>query len=74
MARRQAHRRHGSRAGRHQGAGRGAFVPDAGADKTGGARQQRDQIATAAANGNPGPPRDDVKANCPPAWTRSSDR
>ena len=48
--------------------------PDAGADKTGGARQARDQIATAAANGDPGPLRDDVKANCPPSWTRSSDR
>ena len=48
--------------------------PDAGADKTGGARQARDQIATAAANGDPGPLRDDVKANCPPEWTRSSDR
>ncbi len=48
--------------------------PDAGADRTGGARQARDQIATAAANGDPGPLRDDVKANCPPSWTRSSDR
>jgi len=48
--------------------------PDAGADKTGGARRQRDQIATAAANGDPAPLRDDVKANCPPSWTRSSDR
>jgi hypothetical protein len=48
--------------------------PDAGADKTGGARRARDQIATAAANGDPGPLRQDVKANCPPSWTRSSDR
>lgn len=48
--------------------------PDAGADKTGGARRARDQIATAATNGDPGPLRQDVKANCPPSWTRSSDR
>jgi hypothetical protein len=48
--------------------------PDAGADKTGGARQARDRIATAAANGDPGPLRDDLKANCPRTWIRSSDR
>jgi hypothetical protein len=42
--------------------------PDAGADKTGGARQARDQIATAAAHGDPGPLRQDLRVNCPPEW------
>jgi hypothetical protein len=48
--------------------------PDPGADKTGGARQARDRIATAAANGDAGPLRQDVKANCPPEWIRDGHR
>jgi hypothetical protein len=48
--------------------------PDAGADKTGGARRQRDEIATAAANGDAVPLRQDVKVNCDPSWIRSGGR
>lgn len=48
--------------------------PDAGADKTGGARQARDQIATAAAHGDPGPLRQDLRVNCPPEWIRKGAR
>jgi hypothetical protein len=48
--------------------------PDAGADKTGGARQARDQIATAAAHGDPGPLRQDLRVNCPPEWIRNGAR
>ena len=47
--------------------------PDASADKTGGARRVRDEIATAAANGDPGPLRVDVRA-CPAEWIRNGDR
>jgi hypothetical protein len=74
MARRPARRRHRSGAHRHRDAGRGAIVPDAGADKTGGARQARDQIATAAAHGDPGPLRQDLRVNCPPEWIRKGGR
>jgi hypothetical protein len=48
--------------------------PDAGADKTGGARRQRDEIATSAANGDAAPLRQDIKANCDPSWIRSGAR
>jgi hypothetical protein len=48
--------------------------PDAGAAKTGGARRQRDEIATAAANGDAAPLRQDVKVNCDPSWIRSGGR
>jgi hypothetical protein len=48
--------------------------PDAGADKTGGARRTRDEIAKAAANGDPGPLRVDLRAACRPEWTRTGDR
>jgi len=40
--------------------------PDAGADKTGGARWARAEIAKAAANGDPGPLRVDLRAACRP--------
>ena len=73
MARRPARRRHRSRPHRHQGAGEARSWPDAGADKT-GARQARDQIATAAAHGDPGPLRQDLRVNCPPEWTRNGAR
>jgi hypothetical protein len=43
--------------------------PDAGADKTGGARRARAEIAKAAANGDPGPLRVDLRAACRPEWT-----
>jgi hypothetical protein len=48
--------------------------PDAGADKTGGARRARAEIATAAANGDPGPLRVDLRAACRPEWTRGGAR
>jgi hypothetical protein len=48
--------------------------PDAGADKTGGARRQRDEIATAAANGDAAPLRQDIKVNCDPSSIRSGAR
>jgi hypothetical protein len=48
--------------------------PDAGADKTGGARQARGQIATAAAHGDPSPLRQDLRVNCPPEWIRNGAR
>jgi hypothetical protein len=48
--------------------------PDAAADKTGGARRWRDELATAAETGDPGPLRQDLEVNCPPEWIRSGDR
>jgi hypothetical protein len=48
--------------------------PDAAADKTGGARRWRDELATAAETGDPGPIRQDLEVNCPPEWIRSGDR
>lgn len=43
-------------------------------DKTGGARQARDHIATAAAHGDPGPLRQDLRVNCPPEWIQKGAR
>lgn len=48
--------------------------PDAGADKTGGARRARAEIAKAAANGDPGPLRVDLHAACRPGPAPRPDR